>query len=221
MDGSLGAAGSSDVHPASPGSGSGPETGAWERDLEILVAEVERTGREWGVRPDSLEGRFVSALLGTTTWLGRLGLSAQASFEALGRHNRDAAELELARAREITKAAQIALSQARNAQIALEVERENLVLRMIKETLPLFADRLKQVLVIREQRWNSDLRRRRYAMAGAVALAVFLGRYALRAWSESDRLAAFDRCLSHAQQVQGHYWCEVTDFQNDIPWAGK
>ena len=39
--------------------------------------------------------------------------------------------------------------------------------------------RLKQALVIREQRWNNDLRRRRYATAGAVVLAVFLGGYAL------------------------------------------
>ena len=212
MDGSLGAAGSPDVHPGSPGSGSGPETGAWEGGLEILVAEVERTGREWGVRPDSLEGRFVSALLGTTKWLGRLGLSAQASFETLGRHNRDAAELELARAREITKAAQIALSQARNAQIVLEIEKENVVGRMIDKTLPLFIEKMQGVLVVREKRLNDDLRWRRYGIVGLVVLSLVLGGYALRAWEDDGATSALGECLAHPLQASGHLYCDVTGF---------
>ena len=193
----------------------------WRCEFRHRMEEVEIAAREWGLRSHEPEGRFVSALLGAVGMLGQIARANQGRIEEVVREGREAAAADLARARELSKAADLALRQSRQALIGLEVERENLVLRMIKETLPLFADRLKQALVIREQRWNSDLRRRRYATAGAVALAVFLGGYALRAWSESDRLAAFDRCLSHAQQVEGRYWCEVTAFQTDIPWAGK
>lgn len=213
MDESHGACGSSDARPASSGIGSGPEPGVWEGEFERLVAEVERTGREWGVRPDSLEGRFVSALLGTSRWLGRLGVSAQVSFETLGRHNRDAAALELARAREITKAAQIALSQARNAQIVLEIEKENVVGRMIDKTLPLFIEKMQGVLVIREKRLNEDLRWRRFGAVGLVMLGLVLGGYALRAWRESDAASILGECLAHPLQANGHLYCDMTSSQ--------
>ena len=191
---------------------------------ERLVAD----GRSEGIEPDGPLGRWLEGQAQALAGLAGLLDAQSLRFEELIGGIKRAAAVELQKAAAATelanqaiKAGELTLRQARTAQIALEVEREGLVLRMIKETLPLFADRLKQALVIREQRWNNDLRRRRYAAAGAVALMVFLGGYALRAWSESDRLAAFDRCLAHAQLVHGHYWCEVTAFQTDIPWAGK
>ncbi len=199
--------------------------------VEQLRAAADRLvadGRSEGIEPDGPLGRWLEGQAQALAGLAGLLDGQTLRFEELIGTIKTAADAELQKAAAATelanqaiKAGELTLRQARTAQIALEVERESLVLRMIRETLPLFADRLKQALVIREQSWNSDLRRRRYAATGAVALAVFLGGYALRAWSESDRLAAFDRCLSHAQQVQGHYWCEVTAFQTDIPWAGK
>jgi hypothetical protein len=198
--------------------------------VEQLRAAADRLvadGRSEGIEPDGPLGRWLEGQAQALAGLAGLLDGQTLRFEELIGTIKTAADAELQKAAAATelanqaiKAGELTLRQARTAQIALEVERESLVLRMIRETLPLFADRLKQALVIREQSWNSDLRRRRYAATGAVALAVFLGGYALRAWSESDRLAAFDRCLSHAQQVQGHYWCEVTAFQTDIPWAG-
>ena len=189
-----------------------------------LVAD----GRSEGIEPDGPLGRWLEGQAQALAGLAGLLDDQTLRFEELIGSIKMAVDAELQKAAAATelanqaiKAGELSLRQARTAQIALEVERESLVLRMIRETLPLFADRLKQALVIREQRWNNDLRRRRYATAGAVVLAVFLGGYALRAWSEFDRLAAFDRCLSHAQLVQEHYWCEVTAFQSDIPWAGK
>ena len=199
--------------------------------VEQLRAAVDRLvadGRSEGIEPDGPLGRWLEGQAQALAGLAGLLDDQTLRFEELIGTIKMAVDAELQKAAAATelanqaiKAGELSLRQARTAQIALEVERESLVLRMIRETLPLFADRLKQALVIREQRWNNDLRRRRYATAGAVVLAVFLGGYALRAWSESDRLAAFDRCLSHAQLVQEHYWCEVTAFQSDIPWAGK
>ena len=199
--------------------------------VEQLRAAADRLiadGRSEGIEPDGPLGRWLEGQAQALAGLAGLLDDQTLRFEELIGGIRTAADAELQKAAAATelanqaiKAGELTLLQARTAQIALEVERESLVLRMIKETLPLFADRLKQALVIREQRWNDDIRRRRYVAAGAVTLAVFLGGYALRAWSESDRLAAFDRCLAHAQLVQGHYWCEVTAFQTNIPWAEK
>ena len=199
--------------------------------VEQLRAAADRLiadGRSEGIEPDGPLGRWLEGQAQALAGLAGLLDDQTIRFEELIGGIRTAADAELQKAAAATelanqaiKAGELTLRQARTAQIALEVERESLVLRMIKETLPLFADRLKQALVIREQRWNDDIRRRRYVAAGAVALAVFLGGYALRAWSEADRLAAFDRCLARAQLVQGHYWCEVTAFQTDIPWAEK
>ena len=199
--------------------------------VEQLRAAADRLiadGRSEGIEPDGPLGRWLEGQAQALAGLAGLLDDQTIRFEELIGGIRTAADAELQKAAAATelanqaiKAGELTLLQARTAQIALEVERESLVLRMIKETLPLFADRLKQALVIREQRWNDDIRRRRYVAAGDAALAVFLGGYALRAWSESDRLAAFDRCLAHAQLVQGHYWCEVTAFQTNIPWAEK
>ena len=71
------------------------------------------------------EGRFISALLGAVETLGRLVASGQAMIEVVARDSRAAAEAEYAQAREVTKAAQLALKQARNAQLALVVEQES------------------------------------------------------------------------------------------------
>jgi hypothetical protein len=104
-------------------------------------------------------------------------VAAQARAEAVVRENREAAERELAQAREIRRAAEVSLKQARTALISLEVEKENLTVKMIKETLPLFAERLKDALVIRERRWNDDVKRRRFATAGLVVLGLVSGGY--------------------------------------------
>ena len=180
--------------------GSETDAGQLDRKLKQLVADVEAAGREWGVRPDSREGRFIAALLGTVGWLGRLGAVSRASFESVAAENRKAAETELAQARELRGAADAALRQVRNAQAALVVEHESVTLRMIQETLPMFAERLQNVLVIREQRWNADIRRKRYALAGAVALGVFLAGYGLASWQDSGLVDGFGRCLEHPLQ---------------------
>ena len=159
--------------PKINGVGSGiADPASWEAEFHEQVAAVEKAARAWGVRPDSLEGRFVSALLTATGSLGRLCVAALAGFEGLARENREAVKQELVAAKEITRAAKAGLTQADVMLTVVQVEKENLVAKMIKETLPLFADRLKEALIIRERRWNDDVKRRRVAMAGAVTLAL-------------------------------------------------
>ena len=202
-----------------PDSGGDPavDAGAWANEFEQLVANVEAAAEEWGVEAGSVEGRFVSALLGTTRWLGRLCVATQARTEAVVRKNREAAERELAQAREIRRAAEVSLKQARTALISLEVEKENLTVKMIKETLPLFAERLKDALVIRERRWNDDVKRRRFATAGLVALGLVSAGYGIRVWQSWDATTAFEWCLWNQLQANGHAYCDMTSFRQLHP----
>jgi hypothetical protein len=94
----------------------------------------------------------------------------------------------------------------------VQVEKENLVAKMIKETLPLFAERLKEALIIREKPWNDDVKRRRFATAGAVTLALVSAAYGVRAWQDSAVTGAFYRCLAQSLQASGHLYCDVTAF---------
>ena len=122
-------------------------------------------------------------------------MAAQAKVENVVRQSHEAAERELAQAREIRRAAEVSLRQARTALISLEVEQENLTVRMIKETLPLFAERLKDALVIRERRWNDDVKRRRFATAGLVVLGLVSGGYEVHVWQVWDATSGFEWCL--------------------------
>jgi hypothetical protein len=188
------------------------EQTAPREEFDAVLRQVEDAAREWGIRPDQLEGRFVSALMAAIGWCGRVSAAAQEEFKALFEQQREACEHELAAAREITRAARAGLTQAHSALIVLQVEKENLTVKMIKETLPLFAERLKEALIIREKRWNDDVKRRRFATAGAVTLALVSGAYGLRAWQDSAVTGAFDRCLVHPLQASGHFYCDVTSF---------
>lgn len=200
------------MQPADSGSAAATDAAAWVNEFEQLVACVEAAAEEWGVESGSVEGRFVSALLGTTRWLGRLCLAAQVRAETVARETREAAERELAQAREIRRAAEVSLRQARTALISLEVEKENLTVKMIRETLPLFAERLKEVLVIRERRWNDDVKRRRLATAGLMTLGLVFGGYAAHVWQAWTATGAYDWCWAHPLPASGRVYCDMTGF---------
>lgn len=184
------------------------ETPLPTKTFAAVQLEVEDAAREWGIRADLVEGKFLSALLGAIGWTGRVAQAAQAENRQILKEHREAAELELARAREITRAAQIALNQARNAQIALQVEHENVLVRMVEKTLPMFIDRMKNVLVLRERRMNTEILWRRYAVVGFVTLGVFLGGYGLCAWQDSAVIGAIARCVAQPLEANGHLYCD-------------
>ncbi|MGC2297827.1 MAG: hypothetical protein WA476_03420 [Acidobacteriaceae bacterium] len=199
-----------------------------DRDPKDWVAEFRRqteairaAAGEWAIRWQEPEGRFISSLLGAIEIVGRLTISVQSAIDAAAKESRTAAEAELAKARDLQQSAHLALMQARNLQLGAITEQENVTIRMIDQTLPLFVERLEKVLVIREQRWNTDVKRRRYAAAGAVVLAVFLAGFGLSWWQDRDRVAAMDQCLDHPLQAAGHYYCSIDTLFGPPANAGK
>ncbi len=196
--------------PVSPATAGGPE------DFAVVLKTVQDAAREWGVRHDMMEGKFVSALLGAVEWLGRVNQAAQAEFRQIAQKQSDAAKVELARAEALTKATNATLGQARSALIGLQVERENVTVRMIHETMPMFAAELRKALVIRVNDETSALRLKRGLLAVLVAVGVFLGGYGVRAWSDGDAVGALERCLAKPLEAQAagqlHLYCDVTAF---------
>jgi len=180
-----------------------------------VLRRVEDASRAWNIHPELPEGRLVAALMGAIGWSGRLTQAAHAEFRAMFKADRDEAKLELQRAQEITRAANAALGQARNAVIGLGIERENVVGRIIKEAMPEVGAKLRDALASREKGWDEKARVRGIAAAGAIALGVFGCGYGLRAWGDADAVAArgaMARCLEHAVWAQGHMYCDVTAF---------
>lgn len=184
--------------------------------LRVAVEGLMREGRAEGIEPDGPLGRWLEAQVQALGGFAAV-LDGQADrFEEVVGKVQAANDAELAKlsvtlelARETVKQGDIAVKQARNAQLAATVQQEDAVQRMIHETLPMFADRLKGALVIRESRWNRDKARRRHALAGLVFVGVFSAGYALCAWSDQDRLAAFDRCVAAPLQANGHTYCAL------------
>jgi hypothetical protein len=189
--------------------------------FERRIAEVETAAREWGLRWHEPEGRFISALLGAMRRLGELGRGSHGVLERIACDGRAAAVADRDQARLLREQAELELLQVRTLKAALVVEHENVTLRMIKETLPLFADKLQGALIIREREWNRRVERRRFAVAGVTVLAIFLGGMGLQMWFDSDRIAAFDRCLAQSFISDGRAYCALPDWEPEAPRTTK
>jgi hypothetical protein len=185
-------------------------------DFAVVMKTVRDAAQDWGVRHDLMEGKFVSALLGAVEWLGRINEAAQVEFRRIAQQQNDVAKIELARAEALTEAMNATMKQARGALINLQVERENVTVRMIHETMPMFAEELRKALVIRVSDETSALKLRRGLLAGLIAIGVFLGGYGMRVWSDRDAVGALERCLAKPLQAQIagqlHLYCDVTGF---------
>ncbi|MGH7120588.1 MAG: hypothetical protein ACREFP_16635 [Acetobacteraceae bacterium] len=182
---------------------------------------MKEAAEEWAIRWQEPEGKLISALLGAIEVLGRVIASAQGAIEGAGRDVRQSAQTELAEVREMRRAVEVSLQQARNAELALVVHKEELTIRMINQTLPLFADRLHDALVIRERSWNAESRFRRYALVVGAVLGVFVFGYVLSAWQGDERIAAFDACLVRPLQAGGHFYCDIDSWFPPLPEVKK
>ena len=185
--------------------------------LRESVARLIEGARREGIEPDGPLGRWLAAQAGALESLAFV-LEGQATRveEVLGNIER-AAAIELKRAaaaldqgQQVLRQGEVALAEARTAQYHLHLTEKTLVDRLVSDTLPLFAQQMKEVLVIRERRWNQDKGRQRMALAGVMALAVFLSGFVVRTWVDWDRLALTDRCALHASIQGGHTICDLT-----------
>jgi hypothetical protein len=154
---------------------------------------VEVMARE-GIDPDGSLGVVIGALgRSMDRVVGAVDDFQKGPFAALKEARRlSEAELEKLRAGNI--AAEIALNQARTAQTVLEVQREALVSKMVKEAVPKMVAAVGEAVVIRERRLNRNLEMRRHAAYAAVAIVLLLSGYIGRWYQDDAAVNAVQRC---------------------------
>jgi hypothetical protein len=170
---------------------------------------VQQAADEWAIRWNEPEGRFISALLTAMQTFSRLAVSAQATIEIAAQEGRASARADLERVRELARSAEIVLAQARAAQYHLHLSEQTLVSRLVNDTLPLFAQHMKEALVIRERRWNRDKGRQRMATAVAAALGLVMFGFVIRTALDWDRLALAESCAEHPIAAGQRVVCEI------------
>ena len=82
----------------------------------------------------------------------------------------------------------------------------------MNDTLPLFAQHMKEALVIRERALETRTRAvSGMALAGAMTLAVFLSGFVIRTAVDWDRLGLAERCAAHPISEGTHFPRRVRD----------
>jgi len=187
--------------------------------LRTAAEGLIAAGRVEGIEPEGPLGQWLEAQAEALYALAEILGGQELRFEELMRNVSAAARAELEKlaaatelGNNVVRAGEVALRQARTAQISLQVEKENLTAMMVKETLPLFVERLKEALIIRERRWNDDVKRRRLATAGLVVLGLVFGGYGVHVWQAWNATSAFDWCWSHGLPSSGRVYCDMTGF---------
>lgn len=189
----------------------------WFEEFHKRCQDVKQAADEWAIRWNEPEGKFISTLLGATSMLGQLLASGQRRMEEIAAQSRAAAEeeirllrLEIEGAQHVVRQGEFALRQARQVQLGVVIEKEHMVNRMIQETLPLFAEKLQKLLVIKERGWNEKESLKRYLSAGYILVGVLLFGFFLSSWLDHAEISAMDRCLSQPLVSGGHVYCDVS-----------
>jgi len=172
--------------------------------LEAALCELRQAAAEDGIRPEGPLGAFIKALEGLATTL-------VASLETTAAMAREHAEAERERMR-----AAVAMVEAQVRRVdaelrKLEINRQDLETKTISSLTDAVAAKLKEVLVIRERRWNQKARMWSWLGAGALALALIIGGYSWRTWQDAGAMSAYANCYKQAVRdpVTGKAYCPL------------
>jgi len=179
------------------------------RELEQVVQQTEVAARDWGVRPDHLEGRFVSALLGCLTWLGRIMQATVADLKASGQDARAAAAAELETLRNASKTALRVLQQAETALASSDVQRQMAVEKFVETIAPQIVKVVGSAVVIRERRYNWTVHWGRAAGIATVAGGLLFGGYVWGSWHPDNAALAGAVALDRIRR------CEASPVRDD------
>ena len=171
-------------------------------ELDRLVQQTLVAAREWGVRPDHLEGRFISMLLTTLTSLGLLTKAAAAQSQAASREHAVAAAAELEGLQAANRVAVALQAQAQSALASSEVKVDQVVSKFVMSVAPEIVKQISGAVVLRERRYNQSALWGRAAAIAAVACCLVLGGYAWRAWTPDPAAVAGALLLERVRQCQ-------------------
>jgi hypothetical protein len=191
--------------------------------LDVEIATVLAAAADWGVRPDHLEGRFVTAWLNTVKWLGRLVTATVADLKTVIEQSKAASDAEAERLRQLNRQALSVIETARVAQLNLELQRDTVVARLLDRIGPELSDGIKHWRVIKERDYNRRSAYRLAAGTAVLAVALASGGYFARAWEDSQATEALARCAANlvVASGSGRIFCDMTSFVPEGYGAGK
>ena len=181
--------------------------------LREATANLEAAAWREGIDRDGVLGPFVQAMKTVLLRLADVSARTETAMGANVESMRQVSEAEVQKLRQMVDAAGTAVRQARQAQVNLELERENVAARLVEHLGPQIAEGIKHWRVIKETEFNRRQARRRAALTAAAAVILVAGAYFGRAWEDRVATSAFAHCLAHrvTDQAGQRQFCDVTD----------
>lgn len=178
------------------------------------LGEVEAAAREWGVRPDHPEGRFVAALMAAQKGHADMVLAAAEAFDAAS--SEVGAWLDTAR--------ETAEANARRAEAqaaGLATKSEQAIAAVVEKMVPAATAALAGAVVIRERRRTMGISLAWLSGGAAIALALVGSGYAMKAAADRPAVAFHDRCLRAAVKAEssGRLYCPVEALSDQLAVA--
>jgi hypothetical protein len=176
--------------------------------LKAAIAELREAAWREGIRPESPLGTFVLAQ-------ERLLSGLADEITDLVAKTKGAADSEAERMRVSVATVDAQLRRIDAELRRAEIHRKNLETKTVGDLTKAVAEKLKDVLVIREYRWNRRDRHISWGAAAAAALVILLGGYTWR--GVQDRLTyanateAWARCQDTAfvDKASGRPFCQI------------
>lgn len=168
------------------------------------LGEVETAAREWGVRPEHPEGRFVAALMAAQKGLADVVIAAAGAF--------DGAATEVGTW--LNTARETAEANARRAEAqaaGVEAKGEQAIAAVVEKMVPAATAALAGAVVIRERRRGMAINLAWLGGGAAITLALVGGGYAMKAAADQPALVFHERCLRAAVKAEssGRLYCPV------------
>jgi hypothetical protein len=178
------------------------------------LGEVEAAAREWGVRPDYPEGRFIAALMAAQKGLADVVIAAAGAF--------DGAASEVGTWLNTARETAEANARRAEAQVAgVEAKGEQAIAAVVEKMVPAATAALAGAVVIRERRRTMGINLAWLSGGAAIALALVSGGYALKAAADRPAVAFHERCLRAAVKAEssGRLYCPVEAMSDGLASA--
>jgi hypothetical protein len=158
-------------------------------EMSDRIREAERAARDWGVQPDEMEGKFVSAILWAMRAVGKIVAAGAKEAKTIVADAKEVADLELEKLRKYNMAAAMTIRQA-------EVAKEVVIANVTKGLSDRLIADMGPWLVLKQTGYNL---RQAWHLAGIVSVCAVLiaaAGYEFRAWEDAPLMAGFERCAA-------------------------
>lgn len=180
--------------------------------LEDSLAAIDTAARDWGVRPDKPEGKFVAALRGGIKDLADVVLAAGSAVDGVATDVKHWVET----ARETADAA------ARRAEASVrkaEIKQDEATSQAVERLVPGILKACESAVVLRAKhrgRWLNL----GWATGGAVVTLCLLGTGAwLQSMADQRAVTFYNRCLGAAIPAEGNgkLYCSIEALSDQAP----